>query len=221
MSLRPRFASVAVFAFAGLLACGLPARAANNTKTIKAGDLSLTVPESWHKEDVSSRFRKAQMKVPKVEGDSEDADFVVYYFDGGGGGVDPNIQRWVKSFQPPGRKAKATSGKSPQGEYVFLDLQGTWNKPIGPMVQQRTQEMTKARALSVILTTKEGNYFIRLTGPEKTVTANLDAFRAELWGRREKREGPSACAGLSFVGETHGALVRPLVPVVSAPEALF
>ncbi len=86
MPVRPRFASVAVFAFAGLLlAYGVPARAADNTKKINAGDLSLTVPESWHKEEVSSRFRKAQMKVPKVEGDSEDADFVVYYFDGGGG----------------------------------------------------------------------------------------------------------------------------------------
>ena len=179
MSARLRLTSVAAFAFVALLlAYGMPARAAENTKKITAGDLSLTVPENWHKEQVSSRFRKAQMKVPKVAGDSENADFVIYYFDGGGGGVDPNIQRWVKSFQPAGRKAKATSGKTPQGEYVFLDLEGTWNKPVGPMVQQRTQEMPNARALSVILTTKEGNYFIRLTGPAKTVAANVDAFRA-------------------------------------------
>jgi len=179
MSARLRLTSVTAFAFVALLlAYEMPARAAENTKKISAGDLSLTVPENWKKEPVSSRFRKAQMKVPKVEGDSEDADFVVYYFDGGGGGVDPNIQRWVKSFQPAGRKTKATTGKAPQGEYVFLDLEGTWNKPVGPMVQQRTREMPNARALSVILTTKEGNYFIRLTGPAKTVAANVDAFRA-------------------------------------------
>ncbi len=179
MSARLRLTSVTAFAFVALLlAYGMPARAAENTKKISAGDLSLTVPESWKKEPVSSQFRKAQMKVPKVEGDSEDADFVVYYFDGGGGGVDPNIERWVKSFQPAGRKTKATAGKAPQGEYVFLDLEGTWNKPVGPTVQQRTREMPNARALSVILTTKEGNYFIRLTGPAKTVAANVDAFRA-------------------------------------------
>ena len=60
---------------------------------------------------------------------------------------------------------------------MFVDLQGTWKKPIGPMVQQKTQQMPNSRALSVILTTKEGNYYLRLTGPEKTVSANTDAFR--------------------------------------------
>ena len=73
---------------------------------------------------------------------------------------------------------KLTSGKCPQGDYVLVDLRGTWNKPIGPTIQQKTVEMPDARVLSVILTIKDqGNYFLRLTGPEKTVSANADALR--------------------------------------------
>jgi gluconolactonase len=181
MSIRSRVTCAAALFFAALaLACGSHANAADApaTKTIKAGELSLTVPEAWEKQPVRSQFRKAQMKVPDVAGDKDETDFVVYYFDGGGGGIDPNVQRWVGSFLPTGRKLKVTSGKSSQGDYVFVDLQGTWKKPIGPMVQQKTEEMPNSRALSVILTTKEGNYYLRLTGPEKTVSANADAFRA-------------------------------------------
>jgi gluconolactonase len=40
--------------------------------------------------------------------------------------------------------------------------------------------MPNARALSVILSTKDGNYFLRLTGPEKTVSANADALRTAI-----------------------------------------
>jgi hypothetical protein len=128
----------------------------------------------------TSRFspRKAQIKVPKVDGDKEDADLVVYFFAGGAGSVDANIQRWLTAFESSGRKVKVTTGKSTEGAYVLVDTQGTWNKPVGPMGPgQRKEPVPDSRALGVILTDKVG-YYIRLTGPEKTVTANADALRA-------------------------------------------
>jgi hypothetical protein len=153
-----------------------------STKIVKAGDLTLKVPEAWHQEPVrgTARFspRKAQIKVPKVGGDKEDADLVVYFFAGGAGSVDANIQRWLTAFESSGRKVKVTTGKSTEGAYVLVDTQGTWNKPIGAMGPgQRTEPVPDSRALGVILTDKVG-YYIRLTGPEKTVTANADALRA-------------------------------------------
>jgi len=181
MPILSRLSLAAGFCLAALLAAsGSQASAADApaTKKIKAGDLDLTVPETWEKQPVHSQFRKAQMKVPDVPGDKDETDFVVYYFEGGGGGVDANVERWIGSFLPTGRKVKVTSGKSPQGEYVFVDLSGSWKKPVGPMIRQQTQESPNSRALSVVLITKEGPYFLRLTGPEKTVTANVDAFRA-------------------------------------------
>jgi gluconolactonase len=169
------------------------ARAAEpaKTHTVTAGDVKLTVPESWPQKEATSRFRLAQFAVPKTGGDQEDAEFVVYFFGAGGGGsVDPNIHRWINQFQPQGRKIKLTSGKCPQGDYVLVDLSGTWKKPIGPPILQKTVEMPNARVLSVILTVKDqGSYFLRLMGPEKTVSANADALRTAI-GADAKPEKP-------------------------------
>ncbi len=164
--------------------CVAPAtRAAQPAKTraVAAGDLKLAVPESWKQKAATNRFRVAQFSVPKAEGDPEDGEFVVFYFGGGGGAVDANVSRWVHQFLPKDRKVKAVTGKCPQGEYVLVDLEGTWKKPIGPPIQQRTVEMPNARVLGVILQVKDaGNYFLRLTGPKKTISANVDAFRASI-----------------------------------------
>lgn len=196
MLIRSRGLVAAAFCLAVLVQVrGQSTQAADAPETvpIEAGELHLTVPKTWEPGKVTGSFRKAQLKVPKAKGDSDDAEFVVYYLEGGGGGVDANVQRWVRSFQPNGRKVKVTSGKSPQGDYVFVDLQGTWNKPIGPMQQQRTEEMPNARELSVILSTKEGNYFVRLTGPKATVSANADAFRTAFGGEaKSEKDRPTA-----------------------------
>jgi hypothetical protein len=184
MRVRP-FLGLQLSLLAAIAACGLPlAGAAEPAKTraVTAGEIKLTLPESWTKQETSSRLRLAQFDIPKVAGDPEDAEFVVFFFGAGGGGnVDSNIHRWINQFHPQERKLKLTSGKCPQGDYVLVDLHGTWNKPIGPPIQQKTVEMAHARVLSVILTTKDqGNYFLRLTGPEKTVTANADALRVAI-----------------------------------------
>jgi hypothetical protein len=152
------------------------------TQAVTAGPIKLTVPEAWKEKKTSSRFRLAQLAVPKVAGDPEDGEFVVFFFGaGGGGGVDANIHRWINQFQSQERKMKLSSGKCPQGDYVLVDLSGTWNKPIGPPVAQKTVEMPNARVLSVILTGKDqSSYFLRLTGPEKTISANADALRAAI-----------------------------------------
>lgn len=159
------------------------------TRTVTAGPVKLTVPEGWKQKEKTNRFRLAQFSVPKVAGEKEDAEFVVFFFGaGGGGGVDANVHRWINQFQSQGRTVKLVSGKSAQGDYVLADLSGTWNKPIGPPVMQKTVEMTNARVLSVILTAKDqANYFLRLTGPAKTVSANADAFRAA-FGADQKSE---------------------------------
>ncbi len=132
--------------------------------------------------EATSRFRLAQFVVPKVSGDPEDAELVVFFFGaGGGGGVDANLHRWVGQFLSQGRKVKLTAGKCSQGDYVLADLSGTWKKPIGPPIAQQTVEMPNARFLAVILTTKDqGSYFLRFAGPAKTVSANADALRATI-----------------------------------------
>jgi hypothetical protein len=184
MRVRPWlvFELIVLSAIAACLVPGLRADEPAKSKTVTAGPIKLTVPETWKQKEATSRFRLAQFSIPKVAGDPEDAEFVVYFFGaGGGGGPAANLDRWINQFQPLERKVKLTSGKSQQGEYILADVTGTWRKPIGPMIAQKTVEMPNARVLSVILTGKDqSNYFLRLTGPEKTVSGNVDALRAAI-----------------------------------------
>jgi gluconolactonase len=193
MCVRPRL-GVQFFAMSAIAACVLPQLGAAEpakTKTVTAGPLKLTVPETWVQKEATSRLRLAQFSIPKVDGDSENAEFVVFFFGaGGGGGSEANLHRWINQFQQQERRVKLTSGKSQQGEYILADISGTWNKPIGRPIDQKTVEMSGARVLSVILTGKDqSNHYLRLTGPEKTVSANVDALRAAIGADAKSEKG--------------------------------
>src|SRR3982074_3165456 len=51
-----------------------------------AGELKYKAPAGWVTEQPTSSMRVAQYKLPKVEGDSEDAGLVLYFFGKGQGG---------------------------------------------------------------------------------------------------------------------------------------
>jgi hypothetical protein len=168
-----------------IAACFMSAARADEpakTKTVTAGPLKLAVPTTWEQKEPTTRSRLAQFSISKLAGDPEDAEFVVYFFGAGqGGGPEANVRRWIGQFRSEGRKVKLSSGKSSQGDYILADITGTWNKPIGPPIAQKSVEMPNARVLSVFLTGKDENsYFVKLTGPEKTVSANADALRTAI-----------------------------------------
>ena len=160
------------------------------TRTVKANALSLTVPESWKEISVkNSKFRAAQLEIPAAKGDTEPASLIVYYFDGGGGSVGANIQRWVGQFQSKGRKVKITKGDSSNGQYIVVDATGTYNKPVGPPIRRKSKPMPGARMLAVILAVEtKGNFFLKLTGPQKSVTAVADSFRTSFGGNTKSEK---------------------------------
>lgn len=174
----------------GLALLVTPPVFAEDAKTVevKVLDIKMKVPESW-KEKPASGFRAAQFDIPAVEGDKEGGELIVFHFGkNGGGGVQANIERWIKQFDADERKLKIFEGESTQGKYTLVDLSGTWNKSIGPPAAGKTVKMPGARFLGVILhSEKGGDFFIRLTGPEKTVTGSATAFRTAL-GADEKKE---------------------------------
>lgn len=148
------------------------------SRDIKVEDITLTVPANWKQERPSNRLRLAQFEIPAAEGDTQATELVVSYFGGGGGGVDQNIERWIGQFGPQGKQVKVTSGSSKQGGYHFVDVRGTYNMPVGPPILRNTQELPEARMLGVILEVEgKGNYFLKMAGPEKTVSAAEDALR--------------------------------------------
>ena len=172
-----RLNKLTVLAMALLIAvpvlCG-----AEKTKKVVAKDITLNVPESWKQSPASNNLRTAQFALPAVDGDKDDAELVVYFFGGAGGGVNANLERWSGQFQPGGKKQKIYKGQSKQGEYYLLDITGVYNKPIGPPINRQTNPTPGYKMLAVVLMVNDkGNYFLKLTGPQKTVSAASTAIR--------------------------------------------
>lgn len=163
---------------------------ADEAKPVKIEGITLKVPASWKQEPPSNKLRAGQFKIGPAEGDAEPAELVISFFKGDGGGIDPNLRRWTDQFAPDGRKEKLTQGTSPQGPYYYSDLSGTYLKSEGgPFAGGKKTPMPKYRSLSVILQVPdEGNYFLRMTGPEKTVAAAAEAFRKSFEADAEKEK---------------------------------
>jgi hypothetical protein len=148
-----------------------------------AGELRSKVPEGWTVEKPTSDMRTAQYKLPKVAGDADDALLIVYYFgQGQGGSPQANIDRWINQMkQPDGGSSKEkakTETLSVNGLQVnTVDLLGNYS---GGMSADSAPADSKAiyRLRAAIVDTPKGSYFVKLTGPEKTVAHWDQAYTA-------------------------------------------
>lgn len=162
------------------------AGAGAKTETVAVGDLSLAVPATWTKRPPSNRLRLAEFDVPAADGEAGATQVVISFFGGGGGGVKANVNRWIGQFDAAGREVALVEGTSPQGDYTYLSVTGTFNKPVGPPIMRRTEPLPGARSVAVILAVEgRGNYFLKLAGPADTVDLHADALLASFGADRE------------------------------------
>lgn len=149
------------------------------SKEIEVKDIKLKLPTNWKQEEPSNNLRLAQFKLPPAEGEKPATELVISSFGGDGGGVNANFKRWNDQFTSEGRKIKMTTGESPQGKYHVSDISGTYLQSSGgPFAGGKKTPMPNYRSISVVLSVPDkGVYFLRLTGPEKTVTAAADSLR--------------------------------------------
>lgn len=128
-----------------------------------------------------SRMRAAEYK---VEGDGSTAEAVltVFYFGPGqGGSVQANLDRWVDQFvQPDGtssREAARVENQEIAGMMVkTVDLEGSFNGGMGPMMQGSGEPQPGFRVLGAIASGPEGPVFFKLLGPKATVDKAEAAF---------------------------------------------
>ena len=159
------------------------------TVEVKLKGLVLNVPESWKQSQPTSRLRLGQFAIPKVKGDEEDGELAIFNF-GGGGDVKANVDRWVGQFTAEGRESKVTKGPIENGQYVLVEITGTYLKPVGPPIQRKTVAASGSRMLGVILGREDiGLFFMKMTGPDKTVKAQAEALRKS-FGADVKKEEP-------------------------------
>jgi len=171
-----------------VLAVMLLSLTAVSGQEVKVGDITLQVPAGWKQSPPTSNLRLAQFEIPAAAGE-QPGELAVFAFGGAAGGVQANIKRWIEQFRPEGRQTKITKGKTAKGEYVLVDVSGTYNKPVGPPIAGKTEPMENARMLAAILQFGgPADYFLKLTGGKQTVTDAANAFRGSFGGKADEEK---------------------------------
>jgi hypothetical protein len=138
--------------------------------------LTYTAPPNWKPVATSSSMRVAQFALPRAAGDAQDAELVVYYFGGSGGTVEANIERWVAQMQQPdGRPSSAVAKRQSRTvnglKVTVVDVPGTYVAEMTPGSPQR-HNSPNFHLRAAVIETSNGPYFIKITGPAKTVAAS-------------------------------------------------
>lgn len=142
------------------------------------GSLEISVPRGWIEEKPRSSMRSAQFRLPRVNGDPEDAEVAV--FNRIGGSVEQNIDRWVNQFSQP--NGKPSKGLERTKEFVVNDLtitliylEGIYASRglnmTGPVMEKPGYSL-----LAAIVKTPSGPYYFKTTGPVKTVQSWAGSF---------------------------------------------
>lgn len=136
-------------------------------------------PKDWKREKPANLLRSYQFRLPKAEGDKDDAELSIR---GQIGNDEAAIAQTKKMFVPPeGKKIdeflKTEKMKIGGGQAIYLDLQGTYlkkEKPIDP--DTKAMKVPNYRVLRVLLQTKIDAHDITMIGPAKTVEQHKKAF---------------------------------------------
>ncbi|HJZ89131.1 MAG TPA: hypothetical protein VKN99_28365 [Polyangia bacterium] len=149
--------------------------------------LSARTPAEWQEAKVTSPMRVKQFTLPRTAGDKADAELIIFFFGpGGGGDAESNVARWKSMFEPPAGKSieavtKVQTFKVGKVLVTYLDVSGTYLFKVRPVDPSLTAEKRPGhRMIGVVFESPQGPYFMRLVGPEKTVTHYKGGFDAWL-----------------------------------------
>jgi hypothetical protein len=143
------------------------------------GAFFLEAPQDWRAKKPRTRIVQHEFELPAAEGDTVDGRLTIM---AAGGSIQANVDRWLGQFaQPDGSKTKNRAPlkeKEIAGQKVhFVDIAGTYQDrprgPFGPVVARQNYRMLGA----IIETNGKGNHFIKLYGPEKTISAAEKPFQ--------------------------------------------
>jgi hypothetical protein len=157
---------------AGLMVLSLLLVGAEGPKqTIEARGLSFQAPAAWKSSPPTSQMRLAQLKVDPTEGDDYPAEMVVYVFPGGAGSVDANLQRWQGMFKDKDGNRPKIDSKKVKGKNTEVTRAETSGDYHPAQFGGRPEpDRPDARLLGAIIMTDQASYYIRMIGPNKTMT---------------------------------------------------
>jgi hypothetical protein len=169
------------FRFAGILAVALVTTSILTADPVELGGMKSTPPKDWVAEKTTNEMRLAQFKLPKAEGDKEDAELVVFFFKMGSGSEDDNLARQLKNFEPNEGKekveTKVSKMKVGDKDCTVQDLRGTYLSKAAPFdPKSKVTKRTDYRQLYVIFKSDAGEFYFRLNGPIKTIEKHEKPF---------------------------------------------
>jgi hypothetical protein len=151
------------------------------------GDIVWTDPPSWKRSERVVPMRKATYVIPHAPDDKEDGELGIFYFGPTmGGGVDANVDRWVKQFSdvPVDKVKRADRTANGLVEHTVEIESGTFNA--NSMMQGPAKPKPNFALLGAIVEAPSGSYFFKLTGPAATVAAARADFYKLLDGVHSK-----------------------------------
>lgn len=152
--------------------------AQEGTRKVDLSGVVFEAPAAWKQVQPKSSMRRAQLEIPAAAGDPEPGELAVFVFPEGAGTVQANVERWQGQFKDASGKTPPVERKMVKGKNVDVtrvSVGGTFTDPFSGKGAQKG-----FRLLGGIVQTPKGGYYLKLVGPEKTITAAEKDFDAML-----------------------------------------
>jgi hypothetical protein len=169
-----------------ILGCALVAALASPAVAgeVELDGLVSAAPNDWQ-EQPAGGMRAKHFILPAGAAGEKPTELIIFFFGkGAGGNAEGNITRWKGMFEKP--EAKVTEETIAGAKTTLVEITGTYLYKARPMEPGPGERREGQRMIGVVFETPNGPYFMRLVGPDATVTKHKPAFLAWLRGFKKK-----------------------------------
>lgn len=154
----------------GAMGGAAPAGEIIESREVEIGAAVLTAPADWVRRKPNSMFLLTEFTLPKADGDSADGRLTV---SSAMGSIEDNINRWRGQFGGKPEKEHQETLKVGDTEIICVDFSGSFADGFASPTAKPGYRMVAA-----VIPVAGQQFFIKGTGPEKTVAAHADRIRA-------------------------------------------
>jgi hypothetical protein len=151
-------------------AAGREARA-ESADPIKIDGITLDAPANWEQRSPASSIIAAEFVLPRAEGDDADGRLTIST---AGGSVEANIDRWKGQFDPEPQEASDEEVDVSGLKIKIVDYSGSFNDQRGPFAP--AVKRMGYRMIGAVIPVEGKLYFIKATGPQKTIAKHADSI---------------------------------------------
>ncbi len=140
--------------------------------SLEVAGFTFNPPAKWVSSQPTSNMRKAQFEATSQS--NEKAEIAFFHFgSSGAGGIQANVDRWMKQFEDPQGKSVETETFG-EISLTFAQAHGTFlsGRPFGPKTPNPDYALAAA-----IIDGPAGAVFVKMTGPKAAVDEHSEALR--------------------------------------------